>query len=576
VLFAQILVSVLAGYQFVRTFQRWRETVRVVGLGRAVSGGALMARLRTVRPLSSGGEDVIFRWIIAATVPLLFELQVLVVAGIVVCLTAGRNAVLAAIANPLMIPVSIWALSHALESVVPPCLLYLGVSEPGQFSSFRYLASSRPWLAVSALDQGNVDVTGGERASDSVFTSFLLPGRFRGVPLSVFVQRRRLESVRTDADVWEGSVRRLIGYVPLIVADLRSHSTITYRELTWVLQAGAVEKLLLLTRDDGHTSVDPLLKSLGVEPSRLAFGTVTNDDLNGRVFQLLDSGRKDRRDEQSRESSIEAGTKLAALINDEVRRKEGWLGELKSLRSPSRVLDEEIWAWAMSAPRTADAPPLTRSISAAVELINLRLGRSSYSLHIGTDKTVWVDLGVQTIPGSFRVSVSGMDKPVHNAAVALLMALFNAELGRAWGRSSQPEQPLRPAPRIMIGNRLADAAPLLKLAEESDGTRNPELERGLFAAFDLDSDSLARNDPRTLLDELQSAMDAVQKLAAYSMEVKVSVGLEAATEVARPRQGTWLIALSHPHGRPIWRRPAIAVLIAALKAESGAFDGMKR
>jgi hypothetical protein len=201
--------------------------------------------------------------------------------------------------------------AHALESIVPPCLLYLGVSEPGQFKTFMDL-TSREWLAVSALDQGNPEVRGDNEHWSSPLLTFLLPDRVRGIPLSVLFQRRRLESVRTNDDVWESQIRHLIAYVPLIVADLRSHSTIISNEFSWVLQAGMSRKLLVLTRDDGATSLTPLLLAARLDLARVARATTTSDTFNHLIFTLLDSkGYRTTDESRSPEELTTFGLKLA-------------------------------------------------------------------------------------------------------------------------------------------------------------------------------------------------------------------------------------------------------------------------
>lgn len=396
----RILIAFIAGYAFVRASARWRATVGILGLRKAMAGLGLMWRLRTARPFAIT-EHGQYRWPIPPTVPILFELQVFICVVLVVFVAGGyRVAALAALVDVAMIPAAVWAIVHALESVMPPCLLYLGVSEPGQYKDFRYLASSRAWLAVSALDQGNPDVRGGDEVVERIALSLFLPDRIKGVPLGVVVQRRRLESVRTSDDLWEGAIRHLIAYVPLIVADLRSHSTIISNEFCWALRAGASDRLLALTRDDGSTILTPLLKASGLAVSDVA-EAATSESLNHAVFARLDSDvRPISRERPTSEEASAASERLAAHIAKETSRKERWSRALADLGEPSRTLDRELWAWATGLAESDEAPPATESISAAMDVIRRRIDKFSISLHIGGDDTAWVNLGLQPIPHS--------------------------------------------------------------------------------------------------------------------------------------------------------------------------------
>ncbi len=209
-------------------------------------------------------------------------------------------------------------------------------------------------------------------------------------------------------------------------------------------------------------------------------------------------------------------------------------------------------------------------------MIRRRINDFSLSIHIGTDNSCWTDIGLQPIATSFRVSVSSTDKMVDSSAKALLMALLNAELGIALGRSMHRESALRPPVARPGRARSPEGLQLLTKACSLDGHRDLAIERSLAEWFCINPETLSRNDERTALDELQDAIDAVQKRGPYSLKILIGVEGESVAELAWQFGSQWLVALSHRHGHPVWQRPAVALLIAALKAECSEFDGTKR
>jgi hypothetical protein len=272
-----------------------------------------------------------------------------------------------------------------------------------------------------------------------------------------------------------------------------------------------------------------------------------------------------------------ASEQLLAHIADETSRKKRWSRALADLEEPSRALDRELWAWAAGIPETDDAPSATKSISAAMDVISRRIDKFSISLHIGGDNTAWVDLGVQPIPQSFRVCVSGMNRPFFNAATALLLALMHAELGIAWGRGQRRSRDSRRLPGSTRSLAATEAeTKLLELIEAGDEPRDGRLECELFAWFALTCESLSRADDRAIFNELEAAIVAVQRRGPRSLAVDVAIDRTAVAEIADPAGGRWLLALSHAAGRPVWRRPAVALLAAAFKAELGVYDIYKR
>ena len=565
---ARILIAAIAGYVFVRAAGRWTTTIWVLGVRRAISGAAIMWSIRSERPFHAGGDQALFRWPIRPTVPLFFEFQVFA-AALIFLYSVDASMLGRALTAPMIIAAAIWAVAHAAESVIPPCLVYLGVSEPGQFENFRYLASSRRWLAMSALDQGDPSVGGGDTASESFFLS-LLPNRIRGVPLGLLFQRRRLESIRTSDDVWESAIRRLIDFVPLIVVDLRSHSAIVSNEFAWALEAGAASRLVVITRNDGISSVDFDLEPLGQSLSSMV-RTVIEDELNNVVATLLDHPPTGPQAPTTKADST-AGVSLVNAIRTASEKKSALLKRLVQSRGPDRTIDHDINKLVGGPSRSV--PPFTASLVDAIGLLRRRLPKCSYSLHIGCDKTVWADIGVQPIPDSFRVSVSGM-KPVDHAAKAILAALLNAELGRAWGRRQRQSYRLRPLG--FPANHVDDeASTLVQRACSYGEQRDLQFERQLLEAFGVDSASLSSDDEQAIVEELNTAIAAVQEPPLFSLSIDVSLDNQGLANVSELSGSTWFVALSGPFGKQKWIRPSVALLIATLKAKHQLFDGRKQ
>jgi hypothetical protein len=590
----RILVAALAGYRFVAAAQRWQATLRVLGLRSTVDGIALMSRIRTRRLFNLGGANQISVWLIHPNVPLLFELQAVAFALLLVLTSFGWHALVALLRDPVMVLAAIWGFARASESILPPCLLYLGVSEPGQFENIRYFASSRTWLVVSAIEQENPSVNLGESAAGPIgsFAS-LASDILRRIPvLSLLVilpiQRRRLESIRTSDDLWEASVRSLIEFVPMIIADLRSPSMIVCNELVWVLEARALGRLVVVTRPDGTTSLTRLLDRLGIDPSSMA-RLATNEQLNAAVAEILDRRAGDRLPSRGLAQTVpEYVDRLGAAIRDESVKGRKLLLALTDSTGTSRALDDSIHLWAEGSPPTRPAPAYTASLSTAVALLRRRLDKCSYSLHIGADGTAWVDLAVQSIAESFRVSISFMQKPLDSLEKALIMALLNAELGKAWARvrNRSPFHPVLWSEDFGAGRAckmLVQSFPFLQDALTQDGWHDPVGQQTLAGFFGIPPETLLRSDEHTMTDELQRVIEAVQgkgryvpRGGPYSLGIDVTIEGQGRAEVARKESNRWLIARSAARGARVWVRPGVALMIAALKAEHGAFDVTRR
>ena len=83
------------------------------------------------------------------------------------------------------------------------------------------------------------------------------------------------------------------------------------------------------------------------------------------------------------------------------------------------------------------------------------------------------------------------------------------------------------------------------------------------------------------MHELQLVIEAVQgkgryvpTAGPYSLGIHVSINGWGRAEVATRYANHWLIANSAVLGADTWLRPGVALMIAALKAEHHAFDGV--
>jgi len=206
------LLAAYAGYTVTRALFRWVATVRVLGIRRTLSGARRMSSVRYKQIWMS--DQGAASWLpIRPSVPVLFELQVFAYVVLVSWLATWRGSTaLAFFDSAILLPAGVLALAHASESILPPCILYLGVSEPGQLKPFQFLAGSRNVLTVSALDQENLDVAAGEAAATGALSGLLVPDWIGRIPLAALVPRRRLESIRVRDDAWEGVVRQMIEF----------------------------------------------------------------------------------------------------------------------------------------------------------------------------------------------------------------------------------------------------------------------------------------------------------------------------------------------------------------------------
>jgi hypothetical protein len=596
-----VIIAFASGYVMMRAIYRWSATLRILGVRKTLAGAKRMWRLRwrgAIGHLSS--TDEIPLWPIHPSVPLGFELSLVAFTLLAVWMGDGGTAHVRALLTDgaLVGCIGAWVAARSSESILPPTMLYLGVSEPGQYEMVSYFAGSRAWLVVSAIDHGDPSVNQFEIPSRTLSSLILgtlknwMPGR--PIPLA----RRRLESIRTSDGRWEDIVQALLGFVPIVVIDLRSHSAIVERELAWALQVGA--PLVAVTLPDGRSSVDVCLAKLQIPLSAVCADACSGDDLPiliaARIDRIGEAPPRELSDFPARQA---ANQQLANLLLAESSVKRDLVERLAGSTGPDADLDRAISQWAGYCDDSSRVPGLTASIPAALTFIRQRVPTLSWTLSVASDgkrSTAWAELALQPIPRSYRLSASSLDRPIDTAAKALLMALLNAELGVASGfgdwrprsMAARTFSPMPAAQRDAIAQQipgLLKANPFLSAALTTDGWCDVAVEEYLARRFHMPPGFGVGGDEARSFGELQLALESLCGERSfrpvggpYSMVVEIGTDGRGRCEVAQRATdgGGWLVALSYAPGQSVYTKPALALLIAALKAEHGVFDGYRR
>jgi hypothetical protein len=570
------IIAAWSGYVVVRALARWCATIRMLGLRRTGVGVRIMWGIRWEQLGASQFGERLLAWPIPPTVPLLFELQV-ALAGLVAAYLVGEGglgAVAAVLRNPVLVPLIALGVAHASESLVPPCMLYLGVSEHGQFASFGHFGASYSWLTVSAIDQDNPDVSTSDPGGVGLVASLLMPSRIGRVPMGVIWQQRRLESIRTTDDRWADAVRQVLAFVPAAVVDLRTWSAIVSDELRWILESGAASRTIALTRDDGTTAIEPVLRKINTALASVCYETVTEETLRTAIEKQA-RGRFATIDAASRKHREPSPT-LVEVVSDalqvEQETKRTLLRALGTVQGPSAALDRDFWTWAFGAAHPGPVEPLTGSVTAALRLLQHRLSIVSSSLGLSVSRKAWADVGVQIIADSYRRSSSVSDE-IDTPAKALLICLLRAELGMAEPQAG-PRPTLKP-PNADLGRAAAAHAQALIQARDPtmtllldvlahDGLPDPSLDARIAAWLGQPA-ALAR-----FIDDFDACLDAVASKMTGSILINITIDGYAWAEVGIKGTRTWLIALSFEGRESL--RPPHALLVAAIKAELGLFS----
>jgi hypothetical protein len=187
------LAQLLAGAMVASALIRWGATIAVAGPS-SLAQAVPMARLRWAQYSSlrwTGWRPALAGFGALLLVQLSFDVYADGGAGAARVLAWTALAVIATIAT----------------YACPPAVLFLGSSEPGTYSSFRYLADAHPWLAVAALKESDMRATEFQDTRRSI-TSRLIPRELRRAIARLAPPP--LSSLRSSDPVWEGVVTRAL------------------------------------------------------------------------------------------------------------------------------------------------------------------------------------------------------------------------------------------------------------------------------------------------------------------------------------------------------------------------------
>lgn len=167
------------------------------------------------------------------------------------------------------------AVGTTLQGMLPPIVLFLGVSSYEQFKTLKRAQKTVPCLVVTLINQ----------VEESVLRQY--DRHYRGMGLDSTGPRH--ESLRTRDGLWEQTVRELIDMVPIVILDTRVVSDHVLQEAAWMLQPERLHQVTFVTDDEGNA---PVLESILPKNeiylehrSRL----VKEDELCDRISQFTNS-----------------------------------------------------------------------------------------------------------------------------------------------------------------------------------------------------------------------------------------------------------------------------------------------
>ena len=168
------------------------------------------------------------------------------------------------------------AIGTTLQGMLPPIVLFLGVSSYEQFKTLKRVQTTVPSLVVTLINQ----------AEDSVVRQY--DRHYRGMGLDP--AGPRFESLRTRAGLWEQTVQDLVGMVPIVILDTRVVSDPVLQEAAWMLQPEQLHKVMFVMDDEGNAPVlESILPKDEIYPehrSRL----VKEDELLDRISRFTKTG----------------------------------------------------------------------------------------------------------------------------------------------------------------------------------------------------------------------------------------------------------------------------------------------
>lgn len=166
------------------------------------------------------------------------------------------------------------AVESTLQGMLPPVILFLGVSSYEQFQTLKLVQSSLPCLVVTLINQ----------TEDSILRRYAR--HYGGMGLDP--TSPRYESLRTRDGLWEQTVHDMMDMVPMVILDTRAVSEPVAQEAVWMLQPERLHKATFVTDEQRNAPVlDSVLSQEEIEGHRARL--VTEAELPDRIERLVRS-----------------------------------------------------------------------------------------------------------------------------------------------------------------------------------------------------------------------------------------------------------------------------------------------
>jgi hypothetical protein len=466
-----------------------------------------------------------------------------------------------------------WLAAGLLATLVtfscPPMVLFLGSSEPGSHEPFRYLCDRYSWITVSALKESDLRATR-DRDHRRGITARLVPRRFR-TWLSSFGPPS-LESLRSSEEAWEDIVGRALRLCDTVLLDLRSGGLFVRGEFLSVLRGEAVDRTIVVLRDDGTSCIDDLVED------RPEIMNAFRSRVRSEEFRLaLHAGWTPLAHESRPHASKAAAAELAAALAMRFERRRAVLGDLLrriiGASGPDIDLDRDlVIALEPGAPSNVSCLAVTSSSGEAGTFIRRVAPDAQYSLHLTDERgRVGAGVGREHILSSFRTVMSA--RADHwTCGLALMDAFVQSELGYGIGTSGLthvlvrrvfPTEPMGP-----LDGALALTALLERV--RADGL-DPDLDADLVS-------SLPDDPHRHPFQPSSNLDDALHLVHCWSTEwraavyVDATVGTAFAEVYARHGAGYRVAVSLDEDGTATGLSPPRAVLSGWLKGRLGQWD----
>jgi len=549
---AQLITGIAAASALIR----WGATLRASGW-QALSRAVPTARLRWTQ-YSSRRRDL---W----TLPAALAVLLLLIQFAVQLAVDGWTGVF---------KVGLWLVAALFAMLAtfscPPTILYLGSSEPGSYRFFRYLSDRYSWITVSALKESDVRATDFNDYRRSI-TSRLVARRLRTwlnglAPL-------RLESLRASDEVWEDVVGRALRICNTVLLDLRSGGLFVRGEFLQVLRSAAVDRTVVIVRDDGTSCIDNLVSDR-VELMNAFRSKIGSKDLRHALHAGWTPFEQKAGPSIGAATSAELAGALATLLERRGEVLRDLLRRIIAASGPDTDLDCAIFKALESGAATSESCPALTSSSGEAGAFTRRVAPDAqYSLHLTDERgRMGAGVGRENILSSFRTVTSARVDHV-TCGLALMDALVQSELGHGIGTAGLTHVLVRIV--FSTGSEVAldDAIVLKALLERvrADGP-DPNLDADLVNSLPGRPDRNYHIQPSTNLD------DALRLVQCWSAEWRAAVYVDATVGTAfaevYTRYGAgYRVAVSlDEDGTAQELSPPRAVLSGWLKGRLGQWD----